>query len=76
MCQARTKKKRIQLWAKLLKILAADLVPERPGRREPRAAKRVKNKYPRLSAPRHVFKDRLKRYRRRVISRERNQALK
>ena len=72
---ARTKKKRRQLWAKLLKTLAADLVPERPGRREPRAVKRVKNKYPRLSAPRDVFKDRPKRYRRRVISRERNRAL-
>ena len=61
MSQARTKKKRRQLWTKLLETLAADLVPERPDRREPRAVKRKKNKYPRLSAPRHQFRDRPKR---------------
>ena len=61
MSQARTKKKRSELWAKLLETLAEDLVPERPGRREPRAVKRVKHKYPRLSRPRHLFKDRPKR---------------
>ena len=71
MSRARTKKKRAQLWAALLRTLAADLVPERPGRREPRAVKRVKNKYPRLSAPRHRFKDRPKRNVRRTISRKR-----
>lgn len=40
MSQARTKKGRQRLWAELLRTLAADLVPERPGRREPRAVKR------------------------------------
>ena len=75
MSQARTKKKRQQLWAELLRTLAADLVPERPGRREPRAVKRVKNKYPRLSAPRHKFRDRPKRNVRRTISRTRKSAL-
>jgi len=43
--QARTGKKRRQLWSKLLETLAADQVPERPGRVEPRAVKRVKRKY-------------------------------
>src|SRR5437773_7439178 len=66
--QARTKKKRQQLWTELLKTLASDLVPERPERREPRAVKRIKNKYPRLSAPRHLFSDRPKRNVRRSIS--------
>lgn len=74
MSQARTKKKRQDLWAELLRTLAADLVPERPGRREPRAVKRVKTKYPRLSAPRHQFKDRPKRNLRRTISRMRKLA--
>jgi Transposase DDE domain len=75
MSQARTRKKRRQLWAKLLKTLADDLVPERPGRREPRAVKRVKNKYPRLSVPRHRFKDRPKRSVRRTIARVRKLSL-
>lgn len=72
MSQARTKKKRAELWHKLLATIAADGVPERPGRREPRAVKRVKNKYPRLSRPRSAFKDRPKRNVRRAISRRRN----
>lgn len=76
MSQARTGKKRSELWNKLLETLARDLVPERPGRREPRAVKRVKNKYPRLSCPRHLFSDRPKRNRRRTISRRRNLGLK
>ena len=57
MSQARTKKKRRQLWTKLLETLAADRVPERPDRSEPRAVKRVKHKYPRLNASRHKFRD-------------------
>ena len=76
MSQARTKKKRQQLWAELLKTLAADLVPERPERREPRALKRTKNKYPRLSMPRHKFHDRPKRAVRRTAARLRRLGLK
>jgi hypothetical protein len=75
MSQARTRKKRFELWNKLIETLARDLVPERPGRREPRAVKRVKNKYPRLSCPRHIFSDRPKRNRRRTISRLRKLGL-
>jgi hypothetical protein len=73
--QARTKKKRSRLWTKLLQTLARDLVPERPGRREPRAVKRVKNKYPRLSCSRHVFTDRPKRNVRRTKARLRKLGL-
>lgn len=75
MSQAPTKKKRRQLWARLLKTLAADLVPERPQRREPRALKRLNNKYPRLSLPRHHFTDRPKRNVRRTVSRLRKLGL-
>ena len=75
MSQAPAKTKRSQLWTKLLETLAADLLPERPARREPRAVKRVKKKYPRLSAPRHQFIDPPKRNRRRTISRLRKLAL-
>lgn len=57
MSQARSKAKRQRLWELLLKTLARDLVRHRPGRREPRAIKRKKNKYPRLIGPRHQFKD-------------------
>ena len=75
MAQAKSKKKRQQLWTELLRTLAADLVPERPGRREPRAVKRKKNKYPRLVGPRRKFRDHLKRNDRRKISRLRKLGL-
>ena len=76
MAQARTKKKRRELWGELLRTLARDAVPERPGRREPRAVKRKKNRYPRLVGPRKLFRDHLKRHDRRKISRLRKAALK
>jgi len=75
MARARSKKKRRELWAELLHTLAADLVPERPGRREPRAVKRKKNKYPRLDVPRHKFRDHPKRHVRRKIARLRRLGL-
>jgi Transposase DDE domain len=75
MAQAGSKKKRLRLWAKLLRTLAADLVPERPGRREPRAVKRKKNKYPRLDAPRRKFRDHPKRNVRRKRARLRKLGL-
>jgi hypothetical protein len=61
MARARSKAKRRRLWDLLLETLARDLVPERPCRREPRAVKRKKTKYPRLDAPRHRFRDHPKR---------------
>ena len=75
MAQAKSRKKRRELWAELLRTLAADLVPERPGRREPRAVKRKKNKYARLAGPRRKFRDHLKRHLRRKISRLRKLGL-
>jgi len=71
MAQARSQKKRRQLWDCLLQTLAHDLLPERPGRREPRAVKRKKNRYPRLRGPRRRFRDHLKRHDRRRLSRAR-----
>ncbi len=73
--QARSKKKRRELWSQLLETLAMDLVPQRPGRREPRAVKRKKNKYPRLDAPRHKFRDHPKRNVRRTQARLRELGL-
>jgi len=75
MTRARSRARRQRLWQLLLQTLAHDLVPERPGRREPRAIKRKKNKYPRLDAPRHKFRDHLKRNDRRKLSRLRKLGL-
>jgi hypothetical protein len=55
--QARSRKKQSRLIEQLLETLALDLVPQRPGRREPRAVKRRPKPYPLLSRPRHVFKE-------------------
>src|SRR4029077_18105791 len=46
--QARAKRQRQYLLDELFAVLAADLVPDRPGRREPRAVKRRPKPYPRL----------------------------
>lgn len=75
MTRAQSKKKRAQLWNDLLRILAADRIPDRPGRREPRAVKRKKNKYPRLRGPRRKFRDHPKRHSRRTVSRLRKLGL-
>lgn len=63
-------KKRKALWQKLLQSLARDLVPERLGRREPRAIKR-RPKYPLLTRHRHRYTDRLSREKRRTQARAR-----
>ena len=55
--QAHSKKKQNQLVAQLLEAIACDQVPDRPGRREPRAVKRRPKPYPLLTKPRHQFKD-------------------
>ena len=39
--QTKSARRRRQLWEDLLQVLATDLVPDRPGRREPRAVKRL-----------------------------------
>lgn len=53
--RARTRRQRGQLLAELLHVLAADGVPERPGRREPRALKRRPKRFPRLNRARALF---------------------
>lgn len=51
--QTSSKRQRQHLMDELFAILAADLVPGRPGRREPRAVKRRPKPYPRLMRHRH-----------------------
>jgi len=53
--RARTRRQRGHLLAELLRVLAADAVPERPGRREPRALKRRPKRFPRLNCARALF---------------------
>jgi len=55
--RARTKRQRTVLQAEVLRVLAADAVPERPGRHEPRAIKRRRKAYPLLNCPRDKFRD-------------------
>lgn len=55
--QARSKKKQGQLIARLLEVIAQDQVPERSGRREPRAVKRRPKPYQLLNRPRHQMKE-------------------
>lgn len=55
--QAPSIRKQKELIAKLFQILAADLVPERPDRREPRAVKRRPKPCAWLTKPRHKFKE-------------------
>jgi hypothetical protein len=55
--QARSRKTRRELWEDLLLNLARDLVPLRPGRREPRALKQRPKHFPVLTRPRRRFKD-------------------
>jgi hypothetical protein len=57
LAQARSDKQQRQLIRNLLQAIAADLVPYRPGRREPRAVKRRPNPCAYLTKPRHKFKD-------------------
>jgi hypothetical protein len=55
--QARSGQKQRRLMADLLRVLALDLAPERPGRREPRAVKRRPKPYPLLTEPRQSFQE-------------------
>ena len=55
--QARSAKKQKELIDRLLQAIAADLVPDRPGRREPRAVKRRPKPYPLLNKSRRQFKE-------------------
>jgi len=55
--RARNQKKAADLVRDLLETLAKDLVPLRPGRREPRALKRRPKPYSLLTKNRHLFKE-------------------
>ena len=55
--QAKSRACRRRLEAELFRIMADDLVPDRPGRREPRAVKRRPKPYPRLMCNRHKFRE-------------------
>ena len=59
-----TKGQRSGLRAELRRILAADAVPERPGRREPRALKRRPKGYRRPDCPRRQYREQPQRNRR------------
>jgi hypothetical protein len=59
--QAHSRKKRNRLMARLLELIAGDQVPERPGRREPRAVKRRPKPFQKLNRPRHLMKEMLHR---------------
>jgi hypothetical protein len=54
--RARSRRKRTELMAELMRILAADKVPERPGREEPRRLKRRPKAFPWLNRPRRSYR--------------------
>lgn len=45
------------VYSRMLAAIASDHVPERPGRREPRAVKRRPKSHQWLTAPRHQFRE-------------------
>lgn len=55
MAQARTSRLKRKLWLDLLRTVARDPVPLRPGRTEPRAVKRRPKPFPLLNRPRRHF---------------------
>ena len=54
--RARSRRQRTELLAELLRVLAADTVPERPGRYEPRLLKRRPKRFGRLQRPRQWYR--------------------
>ncbi len=55
--QTHSKRQRQCLMEEMFAVLTADLVPDRPGRREPRAVKRRPKPYPLLTRHRHKFRE-------------------
>jgi len=74
MTQAKSKPVRIAVWEAFLAGLAADSLPDRPDRIEPRAVKRI-IKYPKLTTYRSRYKDRMSRNERRRHATKRRAAL-
>ena len=54
--QAKSRRQALQLTIALLETLADGLVPDRPGRAEPRVKKRRHKRYPLMTKPRHHWK--------------------
>ena len=65
---ARQRHRRRALYLEMLATIAADLVPERPDRREPRCQKRRPKAYPFMTKPRNQMKDAPKSWRRKKRS--------
>jgi len=57
MLRTTSKRSRARLHSRLLEILAADALPVRPGRSEPRAVKKRPKNYPLLTKTRHRFRE-------------------
>jgi hypothetical protein len=55
--QARTQRQRRKLVEELYRVLAQDLVPDRPGRWEPRALKKRPKPFAQLTRHRHQFRE-------------------
>lgn len=55
--QARTQRQRRQLMSQLYRVIAQDLLPERPGRWEPRAIKKRPKPFPSLTCHRSRFRE-------------------
>jgi len=66
--RARSRKQQDRLLDRLLELIALDKVPERPGRREPRAVKRRPKPYQKLTCHRHLMKEMLHRSKYRKIA--------
>jgi hypothetical protein len=71
---AKAKTLRLVLWQEFISALGDNPVPERPGRREPRAVKRV-YKYEKLNTHRRRYKDRPSRNQRRRQQNKKRHAL-
>jgi hypothetical protein len=74
MAQAKSKATRLAVWEEFMAGLAADSLPDRPHRSEPRAIKRI-TKYPKLTIYRSRYKDRMSRNERRRHATKRRAAL-
>ena len=74
LAQAKSKPVRIAVWEAFMAGLAADCLPARPDRIEPRAVKRI-IKYPKLTTYRSRYKDRMSRNERRRHATKRRAAL-
>lgn len=74
LAQAKSKPVRIAVWEAFMAGLAADHLPVRPDRIEPRAVKRI-IKYPKLTTHRSRYKDRMSRNERRRHATKRKAAL-